>query len=495
MRGALVVPLRPRAGYRMHTSWLPGLRITDSLGGLAIRDGDQGDGIWAGAVRRPPPGKRGAALHKALVERPCSRIRRLAGCRAGEVRFTRFLRNPAVSAGEMVCEAAAGTAARAAGRDIVVVQDTSELALGGRRAQANGYGPVGKGGGVRGLLLHAALAIEVGSGALLGLVDAKVWNRDAGAVSPRRKRATAEKESQRWLDTTAHAGTVLAAANSITLVSDRESDIYEHFACRPANAELVVRACQNRNIETADGQPGALLFGFIDGLPPAGLLQAKIPAAPGRQPRVADLAVRFSPVALRKPVNGAAPDLPDTIALALVDVRELGLPEGGEPIHWRLLTTHAVASLGEARRIVELYRMRWAIEEFFRPLKTAGFDIEDAAIGDPPVMIKFVAAAAVAAVTVMQLVKARDGGERQLADAFDPDDQPVLEAVSSRLEGATARQKNPHRKGSLAFAAWVIARLGGWTGYYGKPGPKVMRRGLDDFRRIKYGTTLRLQHV
>jgi len=111
-------------------------------------------------------------------------------------------------------------------------------------------------------------------------------------------------------------------------------------------------------------------------------------------------------------------------------------------------------------------------------------------------MIKFVAAVTVAAVTVMQLVKARDGltGQR-LADAFDPADQPILEAASVRLEGKTARQKNPHPTGSLAFAAWVIARLGGWTGYYGKPGPRVMRRGLEDFQRIKYGTTLRLQNV
>ncbi|MGA8447201.1 MAG: hypothetical protein WB766_18710, partial [Roseiarcus sp.] len=41
-----------------------------------------------------------------------------------------------------------------------------------------------------------------------------------------------------------------------------------------------------------------------------------------------------------------------------------------------------------------------------------------------------------------------------------------------------AKQKNPHPPGSLAFAAWVFARLGGWTGYYGKPGPIVMLRGL-----------------
>jgi hypothetical protein len=412
------------------------------------------------------------------------------------VRFSRFLRNHSVTADEMVCHAATRTAARARGRDIVVVQDTSELALGGRRARANGYGPVGKGGALGGLLSHTALVLERGTGALLGLLEARIWNRDEGEVTPRRSRATAEKESQRWLATTARASRVLAEANSITVISDRESDIYEHFACRPANTHLIVRACQNRKIKTTPEDPNTLLFPFVDGLPEAGRFSVKIPAAPGRKERVTELAVRFSSVELCRPLHGAAPDLPDTIALMLVDVREVSAPENGEPIHWRLLTTHTVTSLGEAGGIVDIYRMRWTIEEFFRTLKSAGLDIEEADIGEPQVMTKFVAAATVAAVTVMQLVKARDGTtDQQLADAFEPDDQPILEAVSARLEGDTARQKNPHPKASLAFAAWVIARLGGWTGYYGKPGPKVMRRGLDDFRRIKFGTTLRLQDV
>jgi hypothetical protein len=462
-----------------------------------IREGNGGDGIWAGAIWRSPPGKRGVALHAALVERPCCRIRRLAGCRAQEMRFTRFLRNPAVTADEMVCHAVRGTATRVAGRNIVVVQDTSELALGGRQLRANGYGPVGKGGALRGLLLHAAVALEAETGALLGLVDAQIWNRDEGAVAPRRSRATADKESQRWLDSAVRASEALATANSVTVVSDRESDIYEYFARRPANTHLMARACQNRAIKTAPDESGVLLFPFVDGLPEAGRISVKIPAAPGRKQRVAELAVRFSPVQLCKPLHGAARDLPDTITLMVVDVRELSTPEdGSEPIHWRLFTTHAVTGLSEACRIVNLYRMRWTIEEFFRTLKTAGFDIEDADISDPQVMIKFVAAATVAAVTVMQLVKARDGTtDQELADAFEPGDQPIIEALSSRLEGKTERQKNPHPKGSLAFAAWVIARLGGWTGYYGKPGPMVMRRGLDDFRRIKYGTTLGLQNV
>jgi hypothetical protein len=411
------------------------------------------------------------------------------------VQFTRWLRNASVTSEEMVCHAATATGSRIAGRDLVVVMDTSELALGGGRARASGYGPVGKGGAVGGLLLHAALALELGTGALLGLADAKIWNRDQIDNRPRRLRLTAEKESQRWIETAARVGEVLAAANSITLVSDRESDIFEHFACRPRNVHLIVRACQNRNIDT-ELQGRTALFSFIDGLAQAGRFTTKIPAAPGRSERVAELAVRFSPIELRRPVNGAAAYLPRTIGVTLIDVRETVIPADGPPLHWRLLTTHTANNLDEARRIAGLYRMRWTIEEYFRTLKTAGFDIEDADIGVPEVMIKFVTAASVAAVTVMQLVKARDGTtDQKLSDAFEPDDQPVIEALSTSLEGKTERQKNPHAKGSLAFAAWVIARLGGWTGYYGKPGPKVMRRGLEAFRQIKYGTTLRLRNV
>lgn len=435
-------------------------------------------------------------MHAALVARPGSCIRRLGGNRAQEMRFRRFLHNGSVTTEEMVCQAVTSTAARVAGRDIVVVQDTSELVLGGRRARGNGFGPVGKGGALGGLLLHAALALEAASGAVLGLADAKVWNRDKGELEHRRSRATQDKESQRWIDTAARVGERLASAPSVTCVSDRESDIYEHFTARPCNVHLIVRACQDRLIVAAATATSALLFGFVAGIPERGRFCVEIPAAPGRKARVAELAVRFAPVALRRPAQGAR-GLPATVNVTVVEVRETSAPaDGSAPVHWRLLTTHDVDTVAAARRIVDLYRLRWTIEDYFRTLKTAGFDIEDADLSDPRAMMNMVAAASIAAVTVMQLVKGRDGADqRRLNDAFDPDDQPILEAICERLEGKTARQKNPHPKGTLAFAAWVIARLGGWTAYYGKPGPKVMHLGLEAFQRIKFGVVLRLQNV
>jgi hypothetical protein len=436
-------------------------------------------------------------LHAALVERPGSCIRRLAGTRAREIQFTRLLRNPAVTAAEMVAHAAQLTSARVRGRDLVVIQDTSEVSIGGRRAKAQGYGPIGKGGALRGLLLHAVLAVDAATGGVIGLVDAQVSNRTGGKkVKPRKTRKTHEKESQRWIDATIRAAEVLAEAASITGVSDRESDIYQHFVACPANMHVIVRACQNRNIVQQDKRQCSSLYPHIDSLPEQGRFLAQIPAAPGRKARVAELALRFSRVKLCKPRHAAARELPASMDVTVVDVREPRKPAAGEPIHWRLITTHEVMDLEQARRIVDRYRMRWSIEEYFHTLKTAGFNIEAADIGDPQVMIKFVAATSVAAVTVMQLVKARDGTTGQsLTDTFDPQDQPILEAISRKLEGKTAKQKNPHPKGSLAYAAWVVARLGGWTGYDGKPGPQVMRRGLEDFQRIKFGVHLELQNV
>lgn len=405
------------------------------------------------------------------------------------MQFRRLLHNRSVTADEMSRHAGQQTAQRAAGRHIVVVQDTSELVLGSRRERPD-YGAVAK-GNAAGLLLHVSLAMEAGSQALLGLVSMQVWNRSREALAPRRKRATDAKESQRWIAHTQRAGEVLATAASVTMVSDRESDFYELFVQRPSHVDLVVRACQNRRIAAKEAPD--LLFDVIDASDEQGRFAIAIPAAPGRRARQTELAVRFAPVAVCRPVNGADPGMPQTLQLTLVDVREVATPDDGSPVHWRLLTTHAVATVNEARRVIDLYRMRWMIEEYFRTLKTAGFDIENAEIGDPHAMINFAAAAAVAAVTIKQLVQARDGNTDQLLrDVFDPDDQPILEAVSASLEGKTDRQRNPHPRGSLAFSSWVIGRLGGWTGYYGKPGPKVIRIGLTEFRAIKYG--VKLQH-
>ena len=145
--------------------------------------------------------------------------------------------------------------------------------------------------------------------------------------------------------------------------------------------------------------------------------------------------------------------------------------------------------------MASLYRRRWAIEQLFRTLKTNGFDIEGVLIEPEAPLRRLVMADLIAAVTIQQLVHARENDQapgplRPMTDAFEPEDLPLLEAFCAKLEGKTERQKNPHPKGSLAYAAWVCARLGGWTGYYGKPGPIVMLNGWLYFQAAKNGAVL-----
>jgi hypothetical protein len=397
------------------------------------------------------------------------RVRRLGGTRAGEIRLTRFLRNDAVTTEEMIAEAGRGTAERCAGREAVVIQDTTVIRSSG-------------GGGD---YLHAVLALDGADGTILGLVDGQFLRRSSARRSLRRAVPVEEKESFRWLQGADQAASVCAGARRITVVSDREGDIYEAFALRPEGVDLLVRAAQDRALED-----GGQLFAALDALPEGGQADLDLPAQPGRKGRTARLAVRFAAMTLARPNRSFRAGLPDAVEMQLVDVREVCPPPGQMPVHWRLLTTRAVSDAAEAWEVVALYRKRWAIEQLFRTLKTQGFDIEGLRIEDDAPRDRLVTAALIAAVTIQQLVHARDGGPgplRPCTDVFQPEDLPLLEAFCAKLEGKTERQKNPHPKGSLAYAAWVCARLGGWTGYYGKPGPVVMFDGWLEIQAAKRG--------
>lgn len=414
-------------------------------------------------------------MHERLVEvgQRGLTVRSLGGSRAGEMRITRFLRNPKVSVEEIFATAAEGTAGRVEGLHVLAIQDTTSL-------RDDGAG--------QGLVAHPTIALEAESGALLGLAHGEILSRKGGQRASRKARPITDKQSQRWLDGAAAGQRLIeAGAARVTVVADREGDIYEMFALKPADVELLIRAGQNRALADEAG----LLFAALAERPEAGRFTLALPAAPGRKARRLTLALRFCPVALKQPASRpAAAGLPEAAPAFLVEAREIDPPEGVTPAHWRLLTSHRIERLDQARWIAGLYRKRWVIEQLFRTIKSKGFDIERVTMAEAPFEI-LAASALVAGVSCLQLVQDRDGlAKRPLQDVFQPEERPVLEALSARLEGRTEKQKNPHAKGSLAFAAWVCARLGGWTGYYGKPGPVVMLRGLYQFRAMQQGWSL-----
>lgn len=400
----------------------------------------------------------------------------LAEDRTEVVQFGRFLDNEAVSADEMLVHAGQLTGRRAAGRHVLVIQDTTELNFATHTVRKRGFGKAGNGRDI-GLFLHPMLAVDARRGGVIGLVGAQVINRIGGKAADRRSRPADDKESRRWLTGAETAGAVLAEAAEITSVADRESDIYDQYARRPEKVHLLTRAAQDRAL--SDGER---LFARVAAMPVAEVSEITVAARNGRAERSSLVALRFGEVMVKRPATAAA-SVAEYVMLRVVDVVEIAPPAGEAPVHWCLLTTHAVESVSKARQIVIWYQARWNIEQVFRTLKSAAVQAEASQVSEARRFVKLAVVALIAAVRIMQLVLGRSGSTGQpLSDAAGPEDVPALRAFSAKLEGRTEKLKNPHAPDTLAWLAWIVARLGGWSGYtskgYKPPGPKTIARGL-----------------
>jgi hypothetical protein len=424
------------------------------------------------------------SLEGAMVAQSSVVVRRLGEDRAGEISAHRALSAPEVTSEGIIACVARRTATAVAGRRIVIAQDTTEVNFPGRLRK--GLGPAGRTGATPGFYIHAAIAVDAEDETVLGLVDALIWTRDGQGVVDRRQREFADKEAQRWLTVAELASERLSAARERIVVGDRESDIYALFARRPEDVHLVVRCGQNRKL--ADDR---LLFDAALDWPVLGGQLVKVPSrGPGDPGRVAKVELRAGVVELHQPRHGKREGDAPTLHLHLVEAVEIGAPEGVKPLHWRLLTTLPVGDLAAAMDVVQLYRLRWRIEQSFRMLKSDGVKLEEAQTHDPHRLFNLAALAMGAAVRIIQLVDARDGSNRPASDIASEAEIAAATALGPTLEGKTPRQRNPHPKNGLAWLSWIVARLGGWNCYYKPPGPKTMRQGWDRFAAIAEGFAL-----
>ncbi len=291
----------------------------------------------------------------------------------------------------------------------------------------------------------------------------------------------------------------------MTVVADREGDIYEMWARLPdARTQLLIRACRDRNVQIIE-QPGQArqadtpgttsLYDWLDAQPVRGSYTLKLPATPKRSAHAARMQVRFGKIRINRPLHCSDAQAPASLELWALEVKEEGSSVVGAeaPVHWRLLTTHCIDNLEQAMQCVRWYCQRWHIEQTFRTLKRQGLDVESSLVEQAQRLEKLVVMALSAATHTMQLTLAREGKtQRPASDCFAPGEAALLTHVGDSLEGKTLKQKNPHPPQSLAWAAWIVARLGGWTGYASerKPGPITMLHGLQALHQIRKGWEL-----
>jgi hypothetical protein len=437
-------------------------------------------------------------LLERMVQLGTSCLRRLAqGKEPLEIRFGRFIRNQQVTVERIIHGGSEETALAVAGRHVLAIQDTSELNYRTSEGSRRGLGVIGKGVG-RGILLHPMIGVDAASGECLGLIGGSIWTRNEpaaangtpGGKKHSRERLVSEKETRHWVETPQRAKSILRSAAMVTMIADREADSFCLWALVPEpNVHVLGRIYHDRKLAE-----GGTLMTAAKSWPVLGTRRFTIREREDRPARAAEFELRAGSVTILRPQGAREPGLPEKVTLTLIEITEPNPPLGAEPVTWRLLTTHAAPDATTAWQIVDWYRMRWTIEQFFRILKKQGLQIEDSQLDTADRLLKLVAIAVRAAVTILQLTQARDGNSTLTAAlVFSSAEIATLEAVNATYSGPTERRSNPHPPRSLPWASWIVARLGGWNGRptARPPGPITFKHGLNTLQIMAKGWVLK----
>lgn len=358
------------------------------------------------------------------------------------------------------------------GEHVLVVQDTTEVNYNAHNGRFKVNDPdlgVLSNNISTGLLAHAGLAISATTALPFGLSYVNVNNRAFERVSltshQKEKRPLEEKESYRWLQTVEESRKSLPQAKLLTVIGDRESDIYELFACRAdAQTHILVRNSKDRR--TLNGEKISSFFAQQEW---KGEKKIKIVGNQNRQTREAILQFRWTELLLT-PSDKRKQLLKDYPAVKVwgVEVKEIptSVPPNEDAIHWRLLTTHPVENLEKAQQITHWYTLRWLIEELFRILKQ-GLNVEESQFETGIALKKLLTLALYTSWKILLMKQERLGVHQVKASScLDAEQVKYLKALQPSLQGKTKLQQNPFEIETLAWAAWLIARLGGW-----KPAP------------------------
>jgi hypothetical protein len=233
------------------------------------------------------------------------------------------------------------------------------------------------------------------------------------------------------------------------------------------------------------------LYAYLSAQPCEGTYTLQVTADPrrGRTAREALLRVRCTSVQIQRPDKLKREDYPPSITLYAVEAKEVNPPAGQTPIHWRLMTTHPVVAIEQALQVIQWYCWRWRIEQLFATLKLVGLDIEATQLESITAIQRLTILALSVAVRTLQMVAGRDNLDIPASVTFCEEEQHCLSQIAPTLEGRTQKQRNPYPLGSLPWATWLIARLGGWSGYRSQkpPGMPTLVHGLRRFEGIFIG--------
>jgi len=437
-------------------------------------------------------------LTNRISEKQTLSLRKLSTARKEEIQFGRFVGNNKITVELLEQQLYSNMRSHCTTSHCLLIEDTSQIGFSLERAIKD-LGKVDK-GQIKGFYIHPVLAIDAKDYGCHGIASLEFITRrwaeqdltHKEISSVRDKTPFEQKEGYRWFSSIKKALPQCLHVATKTVVADREADIYALLTSltEELDVDYVIRSRFDRPTES-----GATLLKEVKAWSEESCYQIKVPATDKRSAHTATMVLKYGQVSLKKSGSKSIKKLSRHHSTYVVEVKELSksVVNNEQPIHWVLLTSHCINGVEMALQVIEWYKQRWNIEQVFRTLKNKGLRIESSQLEDYKKLQKITVLALIASVKVMQLIKARDGKTDQLMSAvFTEEEQACMTLLNKQLEGKTEKLRNPYSQHSLAFGAWVIARLAGWSGYTSQrpPGPIDFLTGLQSFEERFQGFML-----
>jgi hypothetical protein len=405
----------------------------------------------------------------------------------------RFFQNDGVSPEALMKPHVRATIERVRQHKVVrVAHDTTGVSYGGTR---EGLGTLGGGG--CGFWLHAALAVSGDEArAPLGVVgietkvyptlDEKARRHERLVIQYEKQKRAGRGKSfpkvptvwpgvKKWTTLPLELQEQFDQVDNVRIihVMDQEADNTEVFSkLKAAGLHFVIRGSSSRRDRSSVDEPRWVRDSLAESQIVAKRrvrLTARPKATnghPKRNERDALLSVRATRVTLTSVED-------EEIALNIVEVIELRPPKGEEPINWVLFTTEPIDTREEILDVVDHYRARWRIEEFFKALKS-GCSIERRQLTTSDGLLRALAFFIPVAWHLLALRTAAQQDAPIPATSMLTALQLVVLRALANDRGMTLADELTVREALLAIAA-----LGGHLKRNGDPGWITLGRGYD----------------
>lgn len=432
----------------------------------------------------------------AMAARPDASLPEQAGSESAREATYEFHRNPRVRFDNVLAPHAARSVERVVeAGTALVVHDTTEFHFRGE-VHRDGLGRLGRGSG-EGFFCHLALGVAPGGTRRpLGVLGVETYVRGAER-KPKGKQAKRlpDREALRWGRLIDEVEQRVGDRARLIHVLDSEGDIYEVLVALQAKKRgFVIRAGRDRALKPEQAGERAYLYSQVALQTPLAQTFASLSARrrrpekqdskrsgrrnQAREARDAVLDIRAMHACIKIPVQARRQGLPTSVEVNVVSVIERNPPPGAEPVNWTLLTSEPIDSKAAVLRIVEAYRSRWLIEEFFKAIKT-GCSYEKSQLETyHRLLVHLAMTLPVAYDLLLARYLSRAEPSTPATAVFR---STLLDVLRYETDGKLP--DNPTIEEALA----AVARLGGHIKSNGPPGWIVLGRGYEDALLMERG--------